>query len=452
MNKKIFFKRKAYDKLLEWKKELAPHYAMFIKGARRVGKTSLAEEFGKNEYKSFLKISFDEAPTIVKNLFYENLTDLDYFFNMLEQVYSVKLYKRESLIILDEVQLFPKARQSLKTFLEDERYDYIETGSLAGIMKKTEEENLLIPSEEIEMEVFPFDFEEFLWTLGDDSTIPFLRESFIKTRPLKGMERVIMKKFREYMAIGGMPSVVSEFVYTKDYEKVDLAKRNILRLYKSDIKNQKDEKVEYISNVLDNIPSELSQMGNKTFTLTHINPNARLREYRPSIRWLIDAMIINPSYKALDPSSALTLNISSNSFKCYLMDTGLLLNLAFNDGSYLDNEFYRAILLDNLHINEGMFIENITSQCLRTNGHKIIFYSESDENRKLTMEIDFLIRRDKKVIPIEVKSGKNFSIKSLEKFKKKFSPKIGDMYILYDGDIKREGDITYLPYFMASIL
>lgn len=457
MKEKVVLKRKIYDKLKEWKEKNAPDYVLFLKGARRVGKTTIAEDFGEKEYKSFVTINFQCANDSVKDLFVNGLMDLDYFFNVIQMQYKKKLYPRESLIILDEIQLFPKARQALKTLLEDKRFDYIETGSLAGITKKSQSAEILIPSEEYSVEMYPLDFEEFLWANGDTFTMDIIREHYQKVKPFGAkLNKEILRRFREYMCVGGMPQAVVAFAKTKDYERVDFAKREILELYRNDIKEQEEEKSEYVGNILDNIPSELARHDSvaKTneFRLTHINKNARLREYKGPLRWLDEAMIVNVARNTTDPSPALTLNLDDERFKCYMMDTGLLINLSFGDGNFIDNDFYRAILTDRLHINEGMFVENVVAQCLRTNGHKIVFYVEYNERGELQTEIDFIIRKDRKIIPIEAKSGKEYTVKSLEKFKKKFSNKVGLQYVLHEGDIKRENEIVYFPYYIASIL
>ena len=446
-------KRKIYDELLKWKNEYAPEYALFIKGARRVGKTTIAEELGRKEYKSYITIDFQAANDTIRDLFVNSLLDLDYFFNVIQMQYGKRLYNRESLIILDEIQLYPLARQALKTLLADGRYDFIETGSLAGIKKKTEQTEILIPSEEHSVEMFPLDFEEFLWAMGDEITMPLIQTSYDTLKKLGSLHKDIFRKFREYMCVGGMPQAVVEYAETKDFERVDFKKREILALYRNDIKNQEKENRIYVGNILDNIPSELSKHEkSSTFKLSHVDKNARYREYSGPLNWLEEAMIANVARRVSDPSPALTLNMDDERFKCYLLDTGLLINLSFGDGSFMDNEFYKAILTDRLHINEGMFLENVVSQCLRSNGHKLLFYVEYDERGKQIMEIDFLIRKDRKVVPIEAKSGEEKDIKSLTKFKSKFTNKVGLQYVLHDGDVKRESEIIYLPYYMASIL
>ena len=449
----IKLKRKLYDELLKWKKDYAPEYALFIKGARRVGKTTIAEDLGRSEYKSFITINFQSANDTIRDLFVNSLLDLDYLYNVIQMQYGTKLYKRESLIILDEIQLYPLARQALKTLLADGRYDFVETGSLAGITKKSEKAEILIPSEEYAIEMFPLDFEEFLWAMGDEITMPILRSSYEKIKALGNLHKDVFRKFREYMCVGGMPQAVVKYAEGKDFEEVDFVKKEILSLYRNDIKNQGEENSTYVGNILDNIPSELSKHEkSSTFKLSHVNKNARYREYSGPLNWLSEAMIVSVARNVTDPSPALTLNMDEERFKCYLLDTGLLINLSFGDGSYMDNGFYKAILTDKLHINEGMFVENVVAQCLRSNGHKILFYVEYSDSGKPVMEIDFMIRKDRKVVPIEAKSGKNFAIKSLRNFKSKFSNRVGLQYVLHDGDVKREGEIIYLPYYMASVL
>ena len=446
-------KRKIYAELLRWKHEYAPGYALFIKGARRVGKTTIAEDFGRNEYRSFVTINFQSANDTIRDLFVNSLLDLEYFYNVIQMQYGVRLHERESLVILDEIQLFPLARQALKSLLADGRYDFIETGSLAGITKKTEREEILIPSEEYAIEMFPLDFEEFLWAMGDEMTMPILRGSYTNLKALGSLHKDIFRRFREYMCVGGMPQAVVKYAEKKDFETVDFVKKGILALYRNDIKSQEEENGSYIGNILDNVPSELSKHEkSSSFKLSHINKNARYREYGGPLRWLEEAMIVNVARSVSDPSPALTLDLDDERFKCYLLDTGLLINLSFGDGSYMDNDFYKAILTDRLHVNEGMFVENVVAQCLRSNGHKLLFYVEYDAKGKPLMEIDFLIRKDRKVVPVEAKSGKSFAVKSLHNFKDKFTNRVGLQYVLHDGDIKREGELVYLPYYMASVL
>ena len=443
------FKRKVYNKMIKWKNEYAPDYALFLKGARRVGKSTLALRLGREEYKSYIEIRFDKAPDEIKELFINSLEDLDYFFNKLQIFYKTRLYVRESLIILDEIQLFPAARQALKTLLEDKRYDYVETGSLASINKKSKD--ILIPSEEYTIEVLPMDFEEYMWAMNNDITIDIIKEHYTNLRPLGKINKDIMKSFREYLLVGGMPQAVAEYVKSKDFGKVDFVKQNILNLYENDIETQNEENPVYVKNIFLHIPSELSKH-DKQFVLSHIE-GARRREYKEPIRWLNDAMIVNIAKNVSDPSVAFNLSTTDPSFKCYMGDTGLLVSLAYKNKDYLENEFYEAILFDKLHINEGMIIENIVAQALRANCHNVYYYKKTDKESKNTvMEIDFLIRHNNKVCPIEVKSTNNYTISSLLKFKNIFNKKIGTLYVLHNGDIKVEDNIVYLPYYMSICL
>lgn len=443
------FKRKVYDKMLKWKNEYAPNYALFLKGARRVGKSTLALKLGREEYKSFIEIRFDKAPNEIKELFVNSLEDLDYLFNKLQIFYRTRLYARESLIILDEIQLFPEARQALKTLIEDKRYDYVETGSLASITKKCKD--ILIPSEEYTIEVLPMDFEEFMWAMNDDITIELIKEHYTKLKPLGKINKDIMKSFREYLLVGGMPQAVVEYSNSKDFGKVDFVKQNILNLYENDIETQNEENPTYVKNIFLHIPSELSKH-DKQFVLSHID-GARRREYKGPVRWLNEAMIVNIAENVSDPSVAFNLSTTDPSFKCYMGDTGLLISLAYKNKDYLENELYEAILFDKLHINEGMIIENVVTQLLKAKGHNIYYYKKTDKELKTTvMEIDFLIRHNNKVCPVEVKSTNNYTISSLTKFKNTFNKKIGTLYVLHNGDIKVEDNMVYLPYYMAFCL
>lgn len=454
MTENIILKRKIYEQMLDWKNNHAPDYALFIKGARRTGKTTIAKEFASKEYKSYIVINFQSANDDIKDLFVNGLMDLDLFFLTLEKVYKTKLYKDESLIILDEIQLFPLARQALKTLLEDKRFHYIETGSLASIKKESKAQRILIPSEEEHIEMFPLSFEEFLWAIDNDNeTIPLLKKHFETHKPFgQSLYREIMKKFRLYMCVGGMPQAVIKYMETKDFSKIDFVKKSIINLYRDDMKNQDDVNQDYLFNLFDNIPSELSKH-NKEFILSHVSKSARIQQYKESIGWLEDSMIANVARNIDDPSPALSLSLDDMKFKMYLVDTGLLIDLAFNDGTYFDNEYYNAIFFDKLHVNEGMFIENLVAQCLVANGHKLRFHTKTDSKLKKTIrEVDFIIKKKNKIIPIEVKSNSNYTIKLLENFRSAFSNRVADCIVLSDCDLKIEDGILYLPYFMASVL
>lgn len=444
------FERKIFQEMLQWKQNYAPNYALFLKGARRVGKTTLAEKLGKEAYRSYILIRFDQVDDTIKDLFINSLRDLDTLFATLQFVYNTPLYPRESLIIFDEIQLFPPARQALKTLLEDGRYDYLETGSLAGITKKSKD--ILIPSEEYALDVLPMDFEEFTWAMNYDMVMPIIRKHYQSKKTLGALHQGLMKAFREYILIGGMPQAITAFSKGKDFGQADFAKQQIINLYKNDMEFQQEENSNYVSNFFDRIPSELSKH-DKRYILSHVDPNARIRDYKGPIKWLDEAMIINIANNVDDPSVVFNLGIIDPSFKCYLMDTGLLVSLAFRDRPYLENDLYKAILLDRLQVNEGMIIENAVAQCLRANGHKAFFYIErSVQSKKISMEIDFLIRQGKKVIPLEVKSGQSNSIRSLTHFKEKFGKRIGEAVVLHHGEIKNQDGIWFLPYYMATVL
>lgn len=451
MNKpEIELKRKIYDKLIEWKEKRAPEYALFLKGARRVGKSTLANKLGREKYKSYIEIRFDKAPDEIKDLFVNSLEDLDDMFDKIQVHYKTKLYPRESLIILDEIQLYPEARQALKTLLEDKRYDYIETGSLASI--KINSKKILTPSEEYPLEIFPLDFEEFLWAIGDEITFDLLKDHFKSLKPLTAAHNQIKKLFRTYMLVGGMPQAVLAYVKTKDFGEVDFAKQRILNLYEEDMNDQEEENPNTLKNIFWNIPSELSKH-DKKFMLSHIDPHARIRDYKGSIGWLNDAMIINISENVSEISTAFNLSTIDPYFKCYLMDTGLLISLAFKNKDYLENELYKSILFDKLHVNEGMIVENIIAQAIRTKGERNYYFKKVDkESKKTIAELDFLIRRENKISIIESKSSESDSIKSLNYVKKTYPKRIGKCYILHDGDIKTDKELIYLPYYFVSLI
>lgn len=366
----VLFDRKIFRSMLEWKEKYAPHYALFLKGARGVGKTTLAQKLGQEAYKSSILIRLSEVEDAIKDLFKDSLRDLDYLFTTLQFYYQTPLYERESLIILDDVQHFPLARQALKTLLEDGRYDYVETGSPAAITKHRQV--TLIPSEEYTLDVLPMDYEEFLWAQGDRLTVPIIGEHYEKRKPLKTLHRPIMQSFREYMMVGGMPQAVKAFVDTTDFEFVDSVKQQILQRYDLEMQTQTVANAEYITQFFTRIPSELSKP-DKRYIISHIHPNAWLREYLRPIHWLDEAMVVQIANELEMPPIGFHSAMSSPSFKCFLMDTGLLISLVGKDRPYLENELYKAILLDRPQVNEGMLIENLVAQCLRANRHQIFF-------------------------------------------------------------------------------
>lgn len=444
-------KRKIYDRLLEWKTKDNGSCALLIDGARRVGKSYIAEEFGKREYKSYLMIDFAHLPREVEDVFKNDIDNLDLFFSKLSAYYRVFLYKRDSLIIFDEVQRYPSARELIKYLVADGRYDYLETGSLISL--RVNVENIVIPSEEEHVEMFPMDFEEFLWAMGDEITVPYLRQCFHELRPLgQAMHKRVMNDFRQYLLVGGMPQAIEAYRTTKSFENADRIKKRILTLYRQDItKFAKGYEAKVLS-IFDELPSQLSK-AEKKYKISSMGKNARFRDYENSFMWLSEAMIINNCYNATEPSVGLSMSTEHTTRKCYMADTGLLVSHSFMDDKYTDNELYRDILLDRLHVNEGMLMENIVAQELRANGHKLYFYSRTDKNNRANhMEIDFLIRNKRKICPIEVKSGIYRKHSSLDKFRNKFKGKIGQPYILYTKDILIREDVIHLPIYMAMFL
>lgn len=447
----MVLKRKLYKDLLEWKKISGGATALLIEGARRVGKSFLCEEFAKHEYKSYLMIDFGNAPREILDLFENESYDLDLFFAKLSAFYATTLYKRNSLIIFDEIQQFPRARQLVKYLVADGRYDYIETGSLIRLKKNVQ--NIVIPSEEEHIEMFPLDFEEFLWAMGDEAAFPLIRRCFETRTPLgQAAHRKIMNSFRQYILVGGMPQAVLAYTKEKNFERVDAVKRRILNLYREDITKFAEGYEDKVYAVFDGIPGQLSKK-EKKYRLSSIGRQARFRSYEDSFVWLSEAMIVNTCFNATDPAIGLALSADHATQKCYMADTGLLITQAFMDRTYIENDLYKAILFDKLEINEGMIMENIVAQMLRRNGHKLYFYSRNDkEHRENHMEIDFLITEKKKISPIEVKSGNYRAHSSLDKFQKKFSAKIGNAYILYTKDVMEKDGVLHLPCYMAALL
>lgn len=444
-------KRKIYNELLNWKQKSGGQTALLIDGARRVGKSFIAEQFASNEYRSHIIIDFGNAPQDVLELFTHESADLDLFFAKLSAFYSTLLYNRESLIVFDEVQQFPRARQLVKYLVADGRYDFLETGSLIRLKKNTE--NIIIPSEEEHIEMYPMDFEEFLWALGDEATVPLIRKCFEAKTPLgQTLHRKIMNDFRQYILVGGMPQSVLAYLNGKDFEASDEAKRRILRLYRDDVSKFAAGYEEKVYAVFDGIPGQLSKK-EKKYTLSSIDKSARFRTFEDSFIWLNEAMVVNACFNATDPNVGLALSADHATQKCYMADTGLLVTHTFMDSAFTDNELYKAILFDKIDVNEGMIMENAVAQMLRRNGHKLYFYSRSDsEHRENHMEIDFLITEKKKISPIEVKSSNYRSHSSLDKFRAKFSSKLGTPYILYPKDVMQKDGIWHLPLYMAMFL
>ncbi len=449
-------KRKIYDALIEWKREDAGHTAMLIDGARRVGKSYIAEEFAKAEYRTYILIDFNRASQEITDLFVHYLNDLDTFFLYISNYYNVKLYEHETLIIFDEVQLFPRARAAIKYLVADGRYDYLETGSLMSIKKNVKD--IVIPSEERHVKMYPLDFEEFLWALGNNMLMDLIRKCFQDRKPMgQALHRKAMDYFRQYLIVGGMPQAVEAYVLTKDFDRVDRVKRNILELYRADIIKHAEGYEMKVEQIFDHIPAQL-QKREKKFKLSSLKKEARLRDYEDAIFWLSDAMIANICYNSTAPNIGLKLNMDRMTLKCYMADTGLLISHSFDENGIVSEEIYKKLLFDKLEVNKGMIVENIVAQMLVASGHKLYFYSNSSRSDASSrMEIDFLIAKSKisnrhNISPIEVKSSKNYTLTSLQKFCAKFYEQLHIPYVLHTGDLKEENGITYLPLYMTPLL
>ena len=448
--------RKIYEKLLHWKQESCGKTALLIDGARRVGKSYIAEEFAKQEYISYIIIDFNNISKDVTDLFEHYLTDLDTFFMYLSGYFNVKLVERKSVIIFDEIQLFPRARAAIKYLVADGRFDYLETGSLISIKRNIKD--IVIPSEERHIQMNPMDFEEFLWALENETLMEIIKDSFEKRRPMgQMMHRKAMDYFRQYLIVGGMPQAVQEYVNTKNFDKVDAIKRDILHLYRSDIIKYAEGYERKVESIFDEIPAQL-QKHEKKFRFSSLSKEARFREYEDALFWLDDAMISNMCFNSTEPSIGLKLNMDRMTLKCYMADTGLLISHAFDENGIVSEEIYKKLLFDKLECNKGMIVENIVAQMLTAGGHKLYFFSnpsrDSSEDR---MEIDFLIAKSKissrhNISPIEVKSSKNYTLSSIRKFMEKYKEQLFTPYVLHTSDYKEEEGIVFLPLYMTPLL
>ena len=449
-------KRKLYEKLVEWKQKSQGRSAVLIQGARRVGKSYIAEQFAKNEYDSYILIDFNRAGQQVRDIFLYDIEDLDSFFLKLTTLYNTKLTERQSLIIFDEVQLFPRARSVIKYLVADGRYDYLETGSLISIRENVKD--ILIPSEEEQINMYPMDLEEFLWAMGNETMMQLIRDCYVKKAPMgQALHRKAMDYFRQYLIVGGMPQAVEEYVKTKNFEAVDAVKRMILHLYRDDIQKHAKGYHVKVKAIFDEIPSQLKNQ-KRHFKLSALKSGARFSEYQEPLFWLEDAMIVNNCYNATEPSLGLRMNWDRTVLKCYMADTGLLISHAFDENGIMQEEIYRKLMLDKLEVNLGMVVENAVAQMLIAAGHKLYFYTNSDrENKENRMEIDFLVAKSKitnrhNISPIEVKSGKNYTLSSLNKFIRKYNEQLFIPFVLHDGDLKEEEGIVYLPLYMTALL
>ena len=452
----MILKRKVYSKLLAWREECNGNRALLVEGARRIGKSTICEEFGKNEYETCLVIDFAKQDKDVEGYFDQHLNDLDTFFMLLGTHYGKKLTKRNTLIIFDEVQRFPRAREAIKYLVADGRYDYIETGSLISIKENVA--NIVIPSEERSIKMYPLDFEEFAWALGEGLLIDYIRDCFAKKAPLeRSLHNRAMLLFKQYMLVGGMPkSVVSFIEDNKDFTSSDIEKRDILKLYRNDIMKIKAQYRSKVLAIFDQIPGLLSKH-EKRVVFKDIKEGSYSDQYSDAFFWLDDSMICNECFATNDPNVGLSINEDRTLVKCYMGDTGLLLSHAFDENELLENAVYGQILNDKLSLNEGMLYENVIAQMLVSKGHKLYFYTHySEEKHRNDIEIDFLISNNSKMkykmFPIEVKSGKNYTLTSLTRFIEKYKSRIGEGFIIHPRNLMIKDGIICIPPYMTMCL
>ena len=448
-------KRRIYNSLLSWKADSKGKKALMVEGARRVGKSTIVEKFAKENYKSYILIDFNKVTKQIKDNF-ENLNHLDIFFQNLSLEYNVKLLPRESLIIFDEIQKFPKAREAIKYLVADERYDYIETGSLISIHENVKD--ITIPSEERKIRMYPVEFEEFLETMGENLLLEYIVDCYKKQMPLAEKQHLkAMRLFREYMLVGGMPqSIVAYIENERDFHSSDIEKRDILNLYRDDIKKVSKRYSSKVSALFENIPGYLSTH-EKKIVLSQIDERARYSQYDDPLFWLDDSMICNLCYKCNDPNVGFALNKNDASVKCYMGDTGLLVSLAFSENEISSQQLYKSVMNGKIALNQGMLFENIISQMITAKGKKLYFYTRyNEEKHRNDIEIDFLLSNESKtsfkIYPFEIKSSKNYTNTSLDKFIKIFSKRIAQSYIIHPKNYSKENNIIKIPPYMFFCL
>ena len=441
------FKRKIYDKFLEWKKNSDGKTALLVEGARRIGKSTIVEEFAKNEYESYILIDFTKASKEVLNLF-DDISDLNYIFLRLQLIYHKELHQRKSLIIFDEVQFCPKARQAIKHLVADHRYDYMETGSLISIRKNVKD--ILIPSEERQVQMYPMDYEEFKWALGDTVTIKLLRESFEKYQPLgDDLNRRMMRDFRLYMLVGGMPKAVSTYIETNNMRLVDEEKRDILRLYESDF--MKIDSTGKAAMLFKSIPSQLEKNASR-YQVSSVLENQRNSTVLELISEMESSKTVLVAYKSDDPNAGLTRTKDLENFKLFVCDAGLFTTMLFMDKDFTENIIYEKLLSDKLSVNLGYLYENVVAQILKANGNSLFYYTFLDEKSRHNFEIDFLLARNNKVCPIEIKSSGYKTHASLDAFSEKYSSRILNKYLVYTKDLGKDKDVFSVPVYMTMFL
>ena len=442
------FKRKLYDKLLDWKNNRKGKTAVMIEGARRVGKSTLAKQFAENEYDSYVLIDFSIAPKEITELF-DYISDLEYFFMQLQFRLGVSLIEHKSLIIFDEVQICPKARQAIKHLVADGRYDYIETGSLISIRKNVKD--IVIPSEEEKMALNPMDYEEFKWALDDTTTIPQLRMLFDQKMSIgDAVTRKLMRDFRIYMVVGGMPQAVSEYLDSHNLQEVDRAKRGIIQLYEDDF--YKIDPSGRISSLFDAIPAQLNSNASRYQITSAIGDNADSEKVFQLISELKESHTINMAYHANDPGVGMSLSMDVAKYKMYVADTGLFITLAFKDKDFTENIIYQKLMSDKLDANLGYVYENMVAQMLTASGNKLFYYTFPTETGKHNYEIDFLLSRGNKICPIEVKSSGYKRHASLDAFCQKFSSRVLQRYLIYTKDLQKDEQTLFLPVYLTQFL
>lgn len=441
------FKRKIYNKLLEWKKESDGKTALLIEGARRIGKSTVAEEFAKNEYETYILIDFSVASKTIRELF-DDVSDLDYIFLQLQLQYRTDLIQRKSLIIFDEVQLCPKARQAIKTLVKDGRYDYIETGSLISIRRNVKD--ILIPSEERKISMYPLDYEEFRWALGDSTTVPIMKKCYENNKGVgEQLNRKLMRDFRLYMLVGGMPQAVNEYITTNNFRKVDAVKRDILKLYEDDF--MKIDPTGKASMLFDAIPAQLSKNAAR-YQVSGVLSDERAEGLLELIAEMKDSKTVLVSYHANDPNAGLASNKDLAKFKMFICDTGLFTTLMFKDSDFTENTIYERLLGDNLGTNLGYLYENVVAQILTANGNELYYHTMKNDVSRHSYEIDFLITRKNKICPIEVKSSDYKAHKSLDVFCDKYSSRILNKYLIYTKDFSKDADVYCLPVYLSQFI
>ena len=442
------FKRKIYNKMLQWKRERDGKTALLIKGARRVGKSTIAEEFARREYKSYIIVDFADAPAALWEAI-GNISDRNYFFTQLQFIYGVKLYERKSVIIFDEIQKSPETRQAIKYLVKDHRYDYIETGSLLSIKKNTQ--GIVIPSEETRITMYPMDYEEFRWAMGDTVTVPLLGEALRKRQPLgDAVTRKLMRDFRLYMLVGGMPQAVSTYFDTNNLTDVDIKKREIIETYLDDF--LKIDPSGKASRLFTAIPSELTKNASRYQVTSVLGRSEDKNTMNTLLKEMEDSLTVNFAHHATDPNVGLPMVTDYSQYKMYVGDTGLFITLAFWDKDFTENIIYQKLLSDKLSANLGYVYENIVAQMLIATGNKLFYHTWPSETSNHNYEVDFILSRGSKICPIEVKSSGYKTHKSLDEFCGKFSNRVSDRFLIYTKDLRHDEQTLLIPTCMTMHL